>query len=79
MKNEQSLDNLNLNQQARINTVQGGTGFLRRLHVMGIKEGQYIKVISKQPFKGPITIEVCGSHMTLGRGMAQKIMVEVKQ
>ncbi|MCK4332649.1 MAG: ferrous iron transport protein A, partial [Thermoplasmatales archaeon] len=31
------------------------------------------------PFHGPLTIEVRGSQMTLGRGMAQKIMVEVVQ
>ena len=57
--------------------ITGGHGIQRKLHVMGIREGQEIKICSKQPFKGPITIGVCGSQITLGRGMAQKIQVEV--
>ena len=43
---------------------------------MGIREGQTIKLVSKQPFKGPLTITVGGSQMTLGRGMAYKILVQ---
>lgn len=44
---------------------------------MGIRNGKEIKVVSKQPFRGPLTVEVCGCQMTLGRGMARKIMVDV--
>jgi len=72
-----SLSNIPNNKKARIVNVQGGVGFVRKLQVMGIRKGQEIKIVSKQPFKGPLTIEVCGSQMTLGRGMARKILVEV--
>jgi ferrous iron transport protein A len=72
-----ALTELHENQCARISTIHGGHGFLRKLHIMGIKEGQTIKVVSKQPFRGPLTIQVCGSQMTIGRGMAQRILVEV--
>jgi ferrous iron transport protein A len=71
------LSNLSTNKTARIVQILGGHGILRRLHVMGIREGQKIKIISKQPFRGPVTVEVCGSQMTLGRGMAHRILVEV--
>ncbi|HDM67180.1 MAG TPA: ferrous iron transport protein A [Thermoplasmatales archaeon] len=64
-------------QRARIIAIHGGRGFQHRLHVMGIMEGRIVTIVSKQPFRGPITIRVNGTHMTLGRGMARKIIVEV--
>ena len=72
-----SLSNLQTNKKARITSIQGGHGLKKKLRVMGIREGQTIKIVSKQPFRGPLTIEAGGSQMTLGRGMAQKILVEV--
>ena len=54
----------------------GVHGLQRRLNVLGIREGQIVRVCSKQPFMGPITISVGNCQMTLGRGMAHKIIVE---
>lgn len=71
-----SLTNLSLNKSAKIINLKGGQEFQRKLRVMGIREGQKIKTISKQPFKGPLTVTVNGCQMTLGRGMANKITVE---
>ena len=71
-----SLLQLPTNKKAKITSIDGGHGFQRRLQVLGIREGQEIKIVSKQPFRGPLTIKVCGSQMTLGRGMARKILVE---
>ncbi len=61
----------------RIKKIIGGHEFQRKMRVMGIRDGQIIVILSKQPFQGPLTIAVCGCHMTLGRGMAQKIIVEM--
>lgn len=71
-----SLTYLSPNKRAKIICLEGGQGFQRKLRVMGIREGQIIKTVSKQPFRGPITITVNGCQMTLGRGMANKIIVE---
>ena len=71
------LSQLAVNQKARILQINGGFGFQRRLKVMGIREGQIIKVVSRQPFRGPFTIAIGGSNITIGRGMANKIAVEV--
>ena len=70
------LTNLSYNKQARIVRLEGGQGFQRKLRVMGIREGQIIKIVSKQPFRGPLTVAAGGSQITLGRGMAQNIIVE---
>ncbi len=71
------LTQLPINKRGKIIGLDGGQGFQRRLRVMGIKEGQIIKIVTKQPFRGPLTIAVFGCQMTLGRGMADKITVEV--
>jgi ferrous iron transport protein A len=63
--------------KARIIEIQGGHHFQHRLTIMGIRKGQTITLVSKQPFRGPLTIKLYGSQMTLGRGMARKILVEV--
>jgi ferrous iron transport protein A len=71
------LTKLPINTKGKIIGLDGGQGFQRRLRVMGIKEGQIIRIVTKQPFRGPLTIAVFGCQMTLGRGMANKITVEV--
>ena len=77
MEKNTLLSNLSVNQRARITELNGGFGFQRKLRVMGIREGQIIKVVSRQPFRGPFTIAIGGSNITIGRGMANKIAVEV--
>ncbi len=72
-----SLSQLPINKRAKITDIQGGQGLIRKLWIMGIRKDQILKIISKQPFRGPVTVEVCGCQMSLGQGMAQKIMVEV--
>ena len=54
----------------------GGHGLRRRLNVLGIREGQLIRVDSKQPLMGPLTISIGTHQMTMCRGMAHKIIVE---
>jgi len=70
------LTYLSHNRKARIVSLDSGHGFQRKLRVMGIREGQIIKIVSRQPFRGPLTVAIGGCQMTLGRGMAQKIIVE---
>ena len=77
VENKIPLTDLPLNKKGKIIGIDGGLGFQKRLRVMGIKEGQIIKIVTKQPFRGPITIAVFSCQMTLGRGMANKITVEV--
>ena len=61
----------------KITSIDGGHQIKKRLQSMGIYDGTYVSVKTKQPFRGPLTIEVRGTQMTIGRGMANKIQVEV--
>ena len=72
-----SLSDIPVRTNARIVEIQGGHGIKQKLEVMGIRVGKRITLISKQPFRGPLTIKVCNTRMTIGRGMAQRIIVEV--
>lgn len=57
--------------------LNGGRGFIRRLGTRGIQVGKHIKLIVKQP-GGPLVVESEGCQMTMGRGMARKVIVEVE-
>jgi len=70
------LAHLLKNKKARIISIHGGHHFCRRMGVMGLREGQIVEVISRQPLRGPITISVGNCKMTIGRGMAHRILVE---
>lgn len=76
-QHQKTLLDIPKGKKVKIHTIQRGHGFQKKLQAMGIREGQTVTIISKQPFRGPLTIMVGSSQMTLGRGMAQKITVEV--
>ena len=54
--------------------IRAGRGLQRRLADMGLTPGVSIRVINSQ-MPGPIIIDLRGSRLVLGHGMAQKIMV----
>lgn len=56
-----------------------GRGFERRLIDMGITPGTKITVVKSAPLHGPIEVVVRGSRLALGRGVAEKILVEVEK
>ncbi len=44
---------------------------------MGIRVGKKLKMATKQPIKGPVVVTVDRSSISLGLGIADKIIVEV--
>jgi len=74
---QKTLIHLSKDQKGRILGLNGGMGFQRKLRLMGIREGQMVQIVSRQPLRGPLTIAVGKCKITLGRGMANKITVEV--
>ncbi len=60
--------------KARVVGIAGGYGAVRRLLEMGITPGTIIEVVQVLP--GPIVVRVRGTLVALGRGIAQKILVE---
>lgn len=76
MSNRLPLAFLGENEEAVIVEVDGGRGLTRRLMELGFVRGAKVKVLrSHSP--GPILVEVSGSRVALGKGVASKILVEL--
>jgi Fe2+ transport system protein FeoA len=62
-------------ERARLLKVDAGEGLSNRLNAMGLTPGAELTII--QASGGPILLSVRDSRLALGRGMAQKIFVEI--
>ncbi len=71
-----NLLQLKKNAQATIISLMGGRYFQTKLRTMGIREGKMVKLVATHPFGGPVVIEVSGRKTTIGRKMAERIIVE---
>ena len=72
-----SLVRLRTNEKAEIVSIAGGQMATKRLADLGLIPGTIIKVLRRAPFWGPVEIEVRGSRLVLGRGLASKILVKI--
>ena len=54
----------------------GGRGLVRRLTEMGLTPGTEVKIVRSAPFHGPLEIEVRGSSLALGYGVASRVFVK---
>jgi Fe2+ transport system protein FeoA len=72
------LTDLEDDKTAVIVSINGGRHASKRLADLGLKPGTEIKIIRKTLFSGPLQIEVCGSKLVIGRGLASKIAVVLK-
>jgi ferrous iron transport protein A len=61
-----------------VHATYGGRGMLARLSAMGLTVGAEITV-AQNSFVGPVVVDVRGVRLAIGRGMATRIMVRVKQ
>jgi ferrous iron transport protein A len=61
--------------QEAIDSDRHGTFFTRRLQEMGLLPGKIIEVV-RNTNTGPVEINVMGSNLAIGRGIASKILVE---
>ncbi len=75
-KNLLSLIELNDGETGKIVSVNGGKMLNKRLADLGLTPGVEIQILRKTFFAGPVQVEVFGSRLVLGRGLASKIIVE---
>ena len=74
-KKSVNLINLEENQKVIIDFIMAGSRAAKRLADLGLTPETPIKILRKAPFWGPVEIEVRGSKIVLGRGLAAKILV----
>jgi ferrous iron transport protein A len=65
--------------QGKRRRARRGWGFRKRLEDMGLTPGTRVRVVKSAPLNGPLEVYVRGSRLAIGRGMAERIFVEVKR
>ena len=71
------LTQLKPDQHGIVAEIHGGHNAIAKIHSMGIREGKKIIKISSHFWRGPQTVKVGHTQISLGHGMAGKIMIEV--
>lgn len=71
-----SLLDVETGQCVRVLRLDGGTGLADKLTQHGLFPGDEVQVLRRAPWGGPLLVAVHGREIALGRGVAQKIVVE---
>ena len=72
-----TLANLGPGQKGIIIQIIGGRGMQSHLRTIGVREGKLVRIVTKQPARGPIVLEIDGNRIAMGRGMAMRVLVEI--
>jgi ferrous iron transport protein A len=73
------LTNLNVGESGIVGEMLGGRGMVRRLEALGVRAGKKIKKLGGIFMRGPVTVQVGNTQVSIGYGMASRIMVEVER
>ena len=64
---------------AQIKNIAGGKKLKSKLTQLGLHVGDSVHVLRRAPFGGPVLVECNGREIALGRGVAEKIIVELDE
>ncbi len=67
------LSTFSQGEKGYIENIYGGGNVRKRLHEMGFNKGTEVRVVKNDV--GPLIVSLYGSKIAIGRGMANKIMV----
>lgn len=73
---KKKLSDLQLGEKGIIKTIP--KELLAQVSGMGLRVNKPVELSSKQPMKGPITFTIGNSSISLGRMLADQIIIEVK-
>jgi len=71
-----ALDTVDTRKQVRVIAIDGGHGMRSHLNLLGIHIGDWLTVVERAPFRGPVLVEINGSRVAIGRGIAANVRVE---
>jgi ferrous iron transport protein A len=72
-----TLDRVSSGRRAEVLEIVGGCEACRRLGPLGVFPGAELRVRRAAPMGGPVLIEVGGSTVAVGRGLARRIRVRM--
>jgi Fe2+ transport system protein FeoA/Mn-dependent DtxR family transcriptional regulator len=70
------LSDMEPSERGIVVSIACGLGVARRLAEMGLTPGVQVAVIRKAPLRGPVEVEVRGTRVVLGYGLALRIAVK---
>jgi len=73
---EKKLSQMKYEEKGRIKKID--QSLRTQIAGMGIREGKEVEMMTKQPIKGPVVVNVDRSNTSIGLGLADKILVEVE-
>jgi len=71
------LSEMSYGEEGIVKSIEGN--LRNKVAGMGIRVGKKIKMATRQPIKGPVVVTVDQSSISLGLGIADKIIVEVEE
>lgn len=74
-----TLDKLKGGEEAIVRDIHGGRNIRQRLSRLGVHPTDKIRILRNGFLGGPVLMEIHGIEVGIGRGMAEKIEVEVGQ
>jgi ferrous iron transport protein A len=74
---EKRLSEMEYEEKGIVKMIEGG--LREKVAGMGIRIGKKVKMITKQPMRGPIVVLVDEARTSLGLEIAKKVIVEVKK
>lgn len=72
----ETLETAATGRSLRVSDVRGGREVRSRLATMGLLPGVVLQVVVRGPLGGPVLVEVDGTRLALGRGLASQVLVE---
>ena len=72
-----TLDSVGIKRKARVIMIDGGQKVRSYLNTLGIHIGDWLTVVQRAPFHGPVLVEIHGTRVALGRGVARKVQVDM--
>ncbi len=73
---EKKLSEMEYEEEGTVTDIEGT--LRKKVAGMGIRVGKRLKMITKQPVKGPVVVVVDEANTSLGLNVAEKISVEMK-
>jgi ferrous iron transport protein A len=58
-----------------VEAIDGGRRVRAHLNTLGIHVGDAVRVVERAPFRGPVLVEIHGTRVALGRGVARRVIV----
>ncbi len=74
---EKKLSEMSYGEEGVVKSIE--ESLRKKVAGMGIRVGKKLKMITKQPIKGPVVVLVDESRTSLGLGIASKILIEVEK